>query len=235
MIVELKEISKYYNNKSILDKIDLKIGEGQKVGILGKTGSGKTTLLNIISTIDRKYTGEFKLFDKKIDYLNNNDLAILRKEKLGFIFQDFGLLENLTAKENIILPSRIAGLKIIFDDYYKMMISTLGIEGILEQYPSELSGGEKQRVSIARAMIKKPKLLIADEITSSLDPYTAKEIVAYLNDIITIFNTTLILVTHDWDTIDICDLIYLLDDKKIFTFKNIREIDNYYKNIIKCD
>jgi len=223
MIIELKNVSKSYGEYNILENVNLEINAKEKVAILGKSGSGKTTLLNIIATLDRHYSGSLKLFGKLTNDLNNDELAKIRKGKLGFVFQDFGLLENLTAEENILFPSRSAGLEISIDSYYEKLISTLDIGSLLKKYPLELSGGEKQRVSIARAMIKKPEILIADEITSALDPYTALELIMYLDDIASVFKMTLLIVTHDLKVAEICNSIYFIRNQRVFPVKDVSE------------
>ena len=223
MIIELKNVSKSYGEYNILENVNLEINAKEKVAILGKSGSGKTTLLNIIATLDRHYSGSLKLFGKLTNDLNNDELAKIRKGKLGFVFQDFGLLENLTAEENILFPSRSAGMKVLIDSYYKKLISTLDIGNLLKKYPLELSGGEKQRVSIARAMIKKPEILIADEITSALDPYTALELIMYLDDIASVFKMTLLIVTHDLKVAEICNSIYFIRNQRVFPVKDVSE------------
>ena len=220
MIVELNNISKSYGKYNILENVNLKINSKEKVAILGKSGSGKTTLLNIIATLDRHYSGSLKLFGKLTNDLNNDELAKIRKGKLGFVFQDFGLLENLTAEENILFPSRSAGLEISIDSYYEKLVSTLDIGSLLKKYPLELSGGEKQRVSIARAMIKKPNILIADEITSALDPYTSRELLTYLSNVVTELKITFLMVTHDLSVAEFCDTYYFIKDKKIIKLAN---------------
>jgi len=171
----------------------------------------------------RVYSGSLKLFGKLTNDLNNDELAKIRKGKLGFVFQDFGLLENLTAEENILFPSRSAGLEISIDSYYEKLVSTLDIGSLLKKYPLELSGGEKQRVSIARAMIKKPNILIADEITSALDPYTSSELIMYLDDITSAFKMTLLIVTHDLKVAEICNSIYFIRNQRVFPVKDVNE------------
>lgn len=220
MIVKVENVTKKYNDKVILENINLEIKTGDKVVILGKSGSGKTTLLNIISTIDTKYNGEVLLFQKNISKLNKSDLSKLRRDKLGFVFQDYGLLENLTSEENILMPSRSAGIEIEKDEYYFKLVSVLNIEKLLCKYPSELSGGEKQRISIARAIVKKPELVIADEITSALDPYTSRELLTYLSNVVTELKITFLMVTHDLSVAEFCDTYYFIKDKKIIKLAN---------------
>lgn len=223
MIIELNDISKSYGKYNVLKNVNLNIKAKEKVAILGRSGSGKTTLLNIIATLDRHYEGNLKLFSKLTNDLNNDELAKLRKGKIGFVFQDFGLLENLTAEDNILFPSRSAGVKILRDSYYKKLISTLSIGHLLKRYPLELSGGEKQRVSIARAMVTKPNILLADEITSALDLYTASELIKYLKEITSVFEITLLIVTHDLKVAEICNSLYFINNQRIFSIKNVNE------------
>lgn len=215
MVVKIKNLQKNYGKRKILDGINLEVKEGEKLVILGKSGSGKTTLLNIIATIDSEYSGEVELIGEDIKKLNNSQLAKIRRDKLGFIFQDFGLLENLTSEENILLPLKSAGLEIKKDEYYHNLIRVLDIGKFLSKYPSELSGGEKQRVAIARAIVKNPDIVIADEITSALDIATAHKLMTYLNQVITEFGMTLLMVTHDLKVADFCDSIYFIKNKKL--------------------
>lgn len=173
-ILKIDNIEKYYGNKSSLtkaiDNISFEVGKGEFVSIMGASGSGKTTLLNCISTLDKVTTGKIYVGDNEITQLKGNKLNKFRREELGFIFQDFNLLDTLTAFENIALalsiqnvPSREIELRV------RQTARELGIEDVLNKYPYQMSGGQKQRVASARAIITNPKLILADEPTGALD------------------------------------------------------------------
>ncbi|WP_068269038.1 ABC transporter ATP-binding protein [Caviibacter abscessus] len=223
MIIKLENVSKSYSDKNILKNINLDVIQGERVVILGKSGSGKTTLLNIISTIDTNYEGNIYVYDKCLRKLKNFELSELRRDKLGFIFQDFGLLENFNVEENILLPTRSAGIDIKKDEYFNKLIKVLNIKDFLLKYPSELSGGEKQRVAIARAIIKRPTLVIADEITSALDIQTSRELIRYLDAVVTKFNITLLMVTHDLNIAKVCNSVYFIKDKKLIKLSDLEK------------
>lgn len=227
-MIRLENVSKSYADKMILENINFEVEQGDRVVILGKSGSGKTTLLNIIATIDSNYSGNVYLFNNYLRKLKNFDIAKLRRDQLGFIFQDFGLLENFNIEENILLPSRSAGKDIKKDEYFNKLIDVLNIENLLKRYPSELSGGEKQRAAIARAIIKKPKLVVADEITSALDIYTSKELIVYLDDVVTKFNITLLMVTHDLEVARVCNKVYFIKHGHLIKLDNLSSAEKLF-------
>ena len=227
-MIRLENVSKSYYNKIILENINLEIEQGDRVVILGKSGSGKTTLLNIISTIDSDYSGNIYLFNKCLSKLKSSEIAKIRRDQLGFIFQDFGLLENLNIEENILLPSRSAGIDIKKDEYFDKLIDVLNIENLLKKYPSELSGGEKQRAAIARAIIKKPKLVLADEITSALDIQTSNELISYLDHVVAKFKITLLMVTHDLDIARVCNKVYFIKDGHLIEVDNLSSAEELF-------
>lgn len=227
-MIQLKNLSKTYGNKTILDQINFEVCEGEKTVILGKSGSGKTTLLNIVATIDRHYRGEVLLFGKNLKELSDSQIAKIRRDDLGFVFQDFGLLENLTGEDNIFLPLRSAGAHISKDEYFEQLVDVLHIGGLLNKYPSELSGGEKQRISIARALVKKPKLVVADEMTSALDIQTSSELIKYLNNVVNRFKTTLLIVTHDLNVAEICNSRYFLQNGTLQPLRTLREAQELF-------
>lgn len=227
-MIRLENVSKSYADKMILENINFEVEQGDRVVILGKSGSGKTTLLNIIATIDSNYSGNVYLFNNYLRKLKNSDMAKLRRDQLGFIFQDFGLLENFNIEENILLPSRSAGKDIKKDEYFNKLIDVLNIENLLKRYPSELSGGEKQRAAIARAIIKKPKLVLADEITSALDIYTSKELIVYLDDVVTKFNITLLMVTHDLEVARVCNKAYFIKNGHLIELDNLSSAEKLF-------
>lgn len=227
-MIKLENVSKSYTDKMILENINLEVEQGDRVVILGKSGSGKTTLLNIIATIDSDYSGNIYLFNNCLSTLKSSEIAKIRRDQLGFIFQDFGLLENFTVEENILLPSRSAGMNLKKDEYFNKLIDVLNIKNLLKKYPSELSGGEKQRAAIARAIIKKPKLVIADEITSALDIQTSNELISYLDDVVTKFKITLLMVTHDLDVARVCNKIYFIKHGHLIELDNLSSAEQLF-------
>lgn len=227
-MIKLENVSKSYTDKMILENINLEVEQGDRVVILGKSGSGKTTLLNIIATIDSDYSGNIYLFNNCLSKLKSSKIAKIRRDQLGFIFQDFGLLENFTVEENILLPSRSAGMNLKKDEYFNKLIDVLNIKNLLKKYPSELSGGEKQRAAIARAIIKKPKLVIADEITSALDIQTSNELISYLDDVVTKFKITLLMVTHDLDVARVCNKIYFIKHGHLIELDNLSSAEQLF-------
>ena len=180
-VLEVKNIEKYYGNKSNLtkaiDNISFDVEEGEFVGIMGASGSGKTTLLNCISTIDRVTAGKIIINGEDITTLRGNNLNKFRREELGFIFQDFNLLDTLTCYENIALAltiQRVAPKEI--NERVKEIAGKLEIKDILKKYPYQISGGQKQRVASSRAIITNPKLVLADEPTGALDSKSARQL-----------------------------------------------------------
>lgn len=202
-ILKIESIEKYYGNKSSLTKainnISLQVEKGEFVAIMGASGSGKTTLLNCISTIDKVTSGNIYVAGRNITNLNGKELNKFRREELGFIFQDFNLLDTLTAYENIALALSIQGVKPDeIDARIREVARELDIESVLKKYPYEMSGGQKQRVASARAIITEPKLILADEPTGALDSKIIKNVVKKKFSYLNIKNmATILMVTHD--------------------------------------
>ena len=220
-ILKVEKIEKYYGNKDnitkAIDNISFRVDKGEFVGIMGPSGSGKTTLLNCISTIDTVTTGNIIINDKDITKMKSKQLENFRKDELGFIFQDFNLLDTLTAYENIALAltiSRVNHKEI--DSRVKEVASKLGIIEILNKYPYEVSGGQKQRVACARAIITNPSLVLADEPTGALDSKSAKMLLESLEHLNTELNATIMMVTHDAFTASYASRILFIKDGKIF-------------------
>ena len=220
-ILEVKNIEKYYGNKSNLtkaiDNISFTVNEGEFIGIMGASGSGKTTLLNCISTIDRVTSGKIVINNQDITKLKGNNLNKFRREELGFIFQDFNLLDTLTARENIALALTIQKVNAKeIDKKVEKVASQLGITDILNKYPYQISGGQKQRVASARAIITNPKLILADEPTGALDSKSARQLLENLEALNNDFNATILMVTHDAFTASYANRILFIKDGKIF-------------------
>ena len=220
-ILKIDKIEKYYGSKSSLtkaiDNISFEVSEGEFVAIMGASGSGKTTLLNCISTIDKVTSGHIYVDGMDITKLKGNDLNKFRREKLGFIFQDFNLLDTLTAYENIALALSIQNksYKEIEKSIQDVSVK-LNIQDVLAKYPYQMSGGQKQRVASARAIITKPSLVLADEPTGALDSKSAKmllESFQYLNESL---QTTILMVTHDSFSASYASRVIFIKDGKLF-------------------
>ena len=220
-VLEVRNIEKYYGNKGNLtkaiDNISFKIEKGEFVGIMGASGSGKSTLLNCISTIDRVTAGSIKVNGEEITNLKGNKLNKFRREELGFIFQDFNLLDTLSCYENIALALTIQKVPAKeIQKRVKEVSEKFGITDILKKYPYQVSGGQKQRVASARAIITNPKLVLADEPTGALDSKAARMLLENFEYLNKIMNATILMVTHDAFTASYANRILFIKDGKIF-------------------
>ena len=219
-MIELKLIDKSYGNQKILDKISLNIKKGEFISIVGPSGAGKTTLLNIIGTIedfDKSEKSKFLINSHDITKLSDKDLSKFRNDNIGFVFQFHQLLPELTVEENILLPTMIKGdEKDSSDKYFIELISILGIDNILNKYPNSISGGERQRAAVARAMINKPSILLADEPTGNLDSKNEEEIISLFKKVNKDLGVTIILVTHNDNFSKLADKCFTLRDGKWF-------------------
>lgn len=220
-ILKIENIEKYYGNKSSLTKaidgLSFDVERGEFVAIMGASGSGKTTLLNCISTIDKVTAGHIYIDGQDITSLKGNKLNQFRREKLGFIFQDFNLLDTLTAYENIALALSIQGVAYkTIDKRIQEVAQELNIEGILNKYPYQMSGGQKQRVASARAIISEPKLILADEPTGALDSRSSKMLLEKMNYLNQQLTATILMVTHDAFSASYASRVIFIKDGKIF-------------------
>lgn len=220
-VLEVKNIEKYYGNKSNLtkaiDNISFQVQTGEYVGIMGASGSGKTTLLNCISTIDKVTCGQIIINGQDITKLKGNKLNKFRREELGFIFQDFNLLDTLTAYENIALALTIQRVNAKeIDKRVKEVARKLEITEILNKYPYQVSGGQKQRIASARAIITNPKLILADEPTGALDSKSARQLLESFELLNKKLGSTILMVTHDAFTASYAERIIFIKDGKIF-------------------
>ncbi len=220
-VLKVSNIEKYYGSNGNITKainnISFSVEEGEFIGIMGASGSGKTTLLNCISTIDKVTSGHIHIEGKDVTSINSKGLAKFRRENLGFIFQDFNLLDTLTAYENIALALTIR--KANHKEIHKRIeevAKSLNIEEVLNKYPYEMSGGQKQRVASARAIITKPSLVLADEPTGALDSKSAKMLLESLEDLNCKLRATIMMVTHDAFTASYANRILFIKDGKIF-------------------
>lgn len=223
-VLKVRNLKKIYSSKNggnrsyALNGINFEVSEGEFVGIMGPSGAGKSTLLNVIATIDKSTAGDVVIGSQNLNCLSSDELAQFRREKLGFIFQDYNLLDTMTLRENIALPLILAkekpqSIKVRVDRIAK----NLGIEDLLHKYPYEVSGGERQRASAARAVINNPQLLLADEPTGALDSKSSAELLQCLSGLNEENHTTILLVTHDAFTASYCKRIMFIKDGTIFT------------------
>ena len=219
--LEIKNLKKFYGTKNNITKavndLSLEVEEGEFVAIMGASGSGKTTLLNCISTIDEVTSGHIFIDGKDITELKEKELAGFRRENLGFIFQDFNLLDTLTISENISLAliiNKEDANKV--EKKVKNIAEKLGIEEILNKYPYEVSGGQKQRCACARALINNPKLILADEPTGALDSKSSRMLLETMDEMNEKLNATILMVTHDSFSASFCKRVLFLKDGKIF-------------------
>ena len=217
-MIELKLIDKSFGNQKILDKICLNIKKGEFISIVGPSGAGKTTLLNIIGTIedfDKSEKSKFLINFQDITKLSDKNLSKFRNDNIGFVFQFHQLLPELTVEENILLPTMIKGdEKDSSDKYFIELISILGIDSILNKYPNSISGGERQRAAVARAMINKPGILLADEPTGNLDSKNEEEIISLFKKVNKDLGVTIVLVTHNHNFSKLADKCFSLKDGK---------------------
>lgn len=222
IVVQTTGIRKVYGTKSnlitVLEDIDFTVQEGEFVGIMGPSGAGKTTLLNILATIDKPTSGSVRINGTEITSLSDEPLSEFRRSKLGFIFQDYNLLDSLTIRENIMLPLTFSNKADMTTDLRVDEIAgKLGIGTILNRYPYETSGGQKQRTAAARAIIHKPKLVLADEPTGALDSKASMDLLTAFQLMNEEYGTTILMVTHDAFAASYCDRVLFMKDGRLFT------------------
>ncbi len=220
-ILKVEKLEKYYGGKSNLTKalndVSFHAEKGEFVAIMGASGSGKTTLLNCIATIDKVTAGHIFVDGLDITKLKGNNLNKFRREELGFIFQDFNLLDTLTAYENIALALSIQNVNVFeIEEKIKKVAHQLGIEDVLQKYPYQMSGGQKQRVASARAIITNPKLILADEPTGALDSKSSKMLLERFNYLNQELKATILMVTHDAFTASYASRVIFIKDGKVF-------------------
>lgn len=238
-ILIARKVRKTYGKRSlaqeVLKGIDLEVEKGEFVGIMGASGSGKTTLLNVLCSIDQVTDGFVEINGQKLQGMKERTLAKFRRDELGFIFQDYNLLDTLTVKENILLPLSLSSIpKAAAEQRLKELVSILGIADILAKYPNEISGGQKQRTSAARALISNPSLVFADEPTGALDSKAATALLDNLAKINKAKNTTIMMVTHDAIAADFCSRVLFLKDGHIYTelYKGDKSRKEFFRQIL---
>jgi putative ABC transport system ATP-binding protein len=208
-------LSKFYGvgdaAVSALDGVDVDLATGEFTAIMGPSGSGKSTLLHMLAGLDRPSAGEVYLGDVELGSLNDKQLTLLRRDRIGFIFQSFNLLPTMTAAENIVLPIRIAGRK-PDEHWVASIVETVGLTGRLGHRPSQLSGGQQQRVAAARALASKPEIVFADEPTGALDSKSGAELLGFLRNAVSELGQTVVMVTHDPNAAGYADRVLFLAD-----------------------
>lgn len=220
-MLEVKNLNKSYVNGAgtypVLKDVSLKINKGEFVAVMGPSGSGKTTLLNCISCFISHDSGSVRLGDLELSNLNEQKLAKVRNQKLGFVFQDFMLLDGLSVRENICLPQIIAGKPAAqMEAKSEKFCQMFGIDKIMDKYPAEISGGEKQRTAVARALMNNPYVILADEPTGNLDSKSAKAVIDAFLQAKRQVEATIFMVTHDSYAASFCDRVIVLKDGKIY-------------------
>lgn len=217
-ILEVRNLVKHYglgeNLVKAIDDTNLEVKEGEFIAIVGRSGSGKSTLLHMIGGLDRPDSGKVFIAEKDIFKLKDEKLAVFRRRKIGFIFQNYNLIPSLNVWENIVLPIGLDGNKV--DESFVMeIIRSVGMEDKLKSLPNTLSGGQQQRVAIARALVSKPAIILADEPTGNLDSKTEMEVITLLKSCVTKYGQTLILITHDETIAQMADRIVVIEDGKV--------------------
>lgn len=238
-VLKIENLEKYYGNRGnitkAVDNISFDVEKGEFVAIMGASGSGKTTLLNCISTVDKVTSGHIYINEKDITKIKGKNLNKFRREELGFIFQDFNLLDTLTAYENIALSLTINKAKAnMINKKVLEVAKELEIEDILNKYPYQISGGQKQRVASARAIVTNPSLILADEPTGALDSKAARMLLEKLETLNDNLSSTILMVTHDAFTASYADRIIFIKDGKIFNeiIKGNKTRKEFFENII---
>ncbi|MDT0003623.1 ABC transporter ATP-binding protein [Listeria cossartiae subsp. cayugensis] len=221
-VLQAKNVRKIYGSKgnvyTALENISIDIKEGEFTGIMGPSGAGKSTLLNVLSTIDKPTSGEIRISGQELENMNEQQMSTFRRDKLGFIFQDYNLLDTLTIRENIILPLALAKRPVKEMEAKLATISTkFGITDILDKYPNEISGGQKQRTAASRAIITSPSLIFADEPTGALDSKSATNLLESLRDLNEQDKATIMMVTHDAFAASFCKRILFIKDGELYT------------------
>lgn len=217
-IVETKSLKKYYqmgeNTVKALDGVDFRVKAREFVAVIGKSGSGKSTLLHMLGGLDEPTDGSVLIDGKILSGLKKEQLAILRRRKIGFIFQNYNLVPDLNVYENVVLPVELDGRK-VDEEYVSEILELLGLSKKKDAFPGNLSGGQQQRVAIARAVAAKPVIILADEPTGNLDSATSHEVLGLLKMAARQFSQTIILITHDRDIAQLADRIVHIEDGKI--------------------
>lgn len=217
-ILSTNNLTKYYGAEPLLvkalDNITLEVEKGSFTAIVGTSGSGKSTLLHILGGLDTPTSGSVVVDGQELSNIGKNELAIFRRRKIGFIFQNYNLMPNLIVYDNIVLPVELDG-RIVDKEYLKTITKILGLEDKLNRKPNKLSGGQQQRVAIARALVTKPAIILADEPTGNLDSHTSQEVIGLLQTTSKNFHQTIVMITHNDEIAQLADYIIRIEDGKI--------------------
>lgn len=216
-LVKANSLTKTYDatvSVTVLSDVDFQMEKGDFVSIIGDSGSGKSTFLHLLAGVDTPTSGDIFIQDKNITKLSKEDVTVFRRRNIGVIYQFFNLIPNITVRKNILLPLLLDSRR-EDKDYFNEIISTLGIEDKLDRYPKQLSGGEQQRVAIARSLITRPAIILADEPTGNLDRKNSEEITALFRLVNKRFMSTIMIITHDEKVANSCDKVYKMIDGKL--------------------
>ena len=209
-IVKTVDLTKTYNSGvevHALSNVNFEMDKGDLVAIIGDSGSGKSTLLHLLAGVDTPTSGDIFIQDKNITKFNKDEMTVFRRRNIGVVYQFFNLIPNINVRKNILLPLLLDNKK-VDDEYLKEILSILGIEGKLDRYPKQLSGGEQQRVAIARSLITRPAIILADEPTGNLDRKNSEEITGLFRLVNKRLNSTIMMITHDEKVANSCDKVY---------------------------
>ena len=217
-ILKTKNLTKYYgeneNLVKAIDNVNLSIRKGEFVAIVGKSGSGKSTLLHMLGGLDNPTSGDVIVDGQNIGKMKENDLAIFRRKKIGFIFQYYNLIPSINVWENVVLPIGLDGQK-VDKDFVNEVLQVLGVDGKKDSLPATLSGGQQQRVAIARAIVTKPAIIFADEPTGNLDSKTEAEVIKLLKLSAKKYDQTIVMITHDENIANMADRVITIEDGKV--------------------
>lgn len=227
-IVKTVDLTKTYKGGvevNALSNVNFELEKGDLVAIIGDSGSGKSTLLHLLAGVDKPTSGDIFIQDKNITKFNKDEMTIFRRRNIGVVYQFFNLIPNINVRKNILLPLLLDNKK-VDDEYLKEILSILGIEGKLDRYPKQLSGGEQQRVAIARSLITRPAIVLADEPTGNLDRKNSEEIIGLFRLVNKRLNSTIMIITHDEKVANSCDKVYRMVDGRL-NFLGDETYENY--------
>ena len=227
-IVKTVDLTKTYNSGvevNALSNVNFELEKGDLVAIIGDSGSGKSTLLHLLAGVDAPTSGNIFIQDKNITKFNKDEMTVFRRRNIGVVYQFFNLIPNINVRKNILLPLLLDNKK-VDEEYLKEILSILGIEGKLDRYPKQLSGGEQQRVAIARSLITRPAIILADEPTGNLDRKNSEEITGLFRLVNKRLNSTIMIITHDEKVANSCDKVYRMVDGRL-NFLGDETYENY--------
>ena len=227
-IVKTVDLTKTYKGGvevNALSNVNFELEKGDLVAIIGDSGSGKSTLLHLLAGVDTPTSGDIFIQDKNITKFNKDEMTVFRRRNIGVVYQFFNLIPNINVRKNILLPLLLDNKK-VDEEYLKEILSILGIEGKLDRYPKQLSGGEQQRVAIARSLITRPAIILADEPTGNLDRKNSEEIIGLFRLVNKRLNSTIMIITHDEKVANSCDKIYRMVDGRL-NFLGDETYENY--------